>query len=226
MARYPVTFFNPGSLIGAGSSDPFLALHREMNRLFDDALRGGLAPSGAPAGGQGVLLAPHMDVSETDKDVRIQAELPGVSEKDIEVSLNDDLLTIRAEKQQARKEDRQGVHVSERAFGTFQRSLRLPFPVDQDQVQANFENGVLTVTLPKAQPQDRSRRIQVQGTQPQAGIGQDATAQAPAASQGPASQVLGGQDGQDRPGNAGVQAAMSHQNGFQNGSGSAVPTAS
>ena len=166
MARFPLTVFTPGGLMGAGSADPFLALHREMNRLFDDALRGGVAQAGSQAGSAGgALLAPHMDVTETDKDVRLQAELPGVSEKDIEVSLNDDVLTIRAEKQQERREERQGVHVSERSFGTFQRSLRLPFPVSQDQVQATFENGVLSVTLPKAQPQERTRRIQVQGAQ-------------------------------------------------------------
>ena len=185
MARYPVTFFTPGSLVGAGSGDPFLALHREMNRLFDDALRGGVAQGGGQGGSQGgALLAPHMDVSETDKDVRIQAELPGVSEKDIEVSLNDDLLTIRAEKRQERREERQGVHVSERSFGTFQRSLRLPFPVSQDQVQATFENGVLSVTLPKAQPQERTRRIQVQGAQ-----------QAGAKQKGEAGQGQAGSDG-------------------------------
>ena len=166
MARFPITLFTPGSLMGTGSGDPFLALHREINRLFDDARRGSVLPSGGQAAGQGgALLAPHMDVSETDKDVRIQAELPGVSEKDIEVSLNDDVLTIRAEKQQERREERQGMHFSERAYGTFQRSLRLPFPVSQDQVQANFENGVLSVTLPKAQPEQRSHRIQVQGPQ-------------------------------------------------------------
>lgn len=167
MARYPMTLFTPGGLASAGPGDPFLALHREMNRLFDDALRGGLAPAGAQGhGGQGQggpLHAPHMDVTETDKDVRLQAELPGVSEKDIEVSLNDDVLTIRAEKKQDRREERQGVHISERTYGTFQRSLRLPFQVNPDQVQAGFENGVLTVTLPKTQPQERSRRIQVQG---------------------------------------------------------------
>jgi HSP20 family protein len=180
MARFPLTLFTPGSLMGAGSADPFLTLHREMNRLFDDAMRGGVAPSGGQAG---ALLAPHMDVSETDKDVRIQAELPGVSEKDIEVSLNDDMLTIRAEKHQERREERQGTHFSERSYGTFQRSLRLPFPVSQDQVQATFENGVLSVTLPKAQPQERSHRIQVQGPQ-QAKVGQEQqpSPSAPAAS--------------------------------------------
>ena len=189
MARFPLTMFTPGSLVGAGPADPFLALHREMNRLFDDALRGGVAQAG------GALLAPHMDVSETDKDVRIQAELPGVSEKDIEVSLNDDVLSIRAEKHQEHREERHGTHFSERAYGTFQRSLRLPFPVSQDQVQATFENGVLSVTLPKAQPQERSHRIPVQGPQ-QAKVGQEQQPglDAPAAKppQGNGTQASGG----------------------------------
>ena len=197
MARYPITLFTPGGLMGAGSGDPFHTLHREMNRLFDDAMRGGAVPPGGQGGAQGgALLAPHMDVSETDKEVHIQAELPGVKEGDIEVSLNDDVLTIRAEKQQQRREERQGMHFSERAYGTFQRSLRLPFPVSQDQVQAHFENGVLSVTLPKAQPQERSRRIQVQG-----------------APQG------GGQPGRDQAGQNGRTVAGQQGNGPQSGSG-------
>ena len=120
MARVP-SLFSPGSLLGAGGSDPFLTLHREMNRLFDDVLRGGPVSSGGGQGGSqgGVVLAPHMDVSETDKELHIQAELPGVSENDIEVSLHEDVLTIRAEKKQERKEEREGAHFSERAFGTF-----------------------------------------------------------------------------------------------------------
>lgn len=173
MARVP-SLFSPGSLLGTGGSDPFLTLHREMNRLFDDVLRGGPVSSGGQGGSQGgVLLAPHMDVSETDKELRIQAELPGVSENDIDVSLHEDVLTIRAEKKQERKEEREGVHFSERAFGTFQRSLRLPFQVNPDQVQARFANGVLSVTLPKTQPQERSWRIQIQSAQQQASIGLD-----------------------------------------------------
>ena len=102
MARVP-SLFSPGSLLGGG--DPFLTLHREMNRLFDDVLRGGAVPAGGQSGSQGgVLLVPHMDVSETDKEVRIQAELPGVSEKDIDISLDGDVLTIRGEKRQERKQ--------------------------------------------------------------------------------------------------------------------------
>jgi HSP20 family protein len=184
MARVP-SLFSPGSLLGAGGADPFLMLHREMNRLFDDVLRGGAVPAGAQEASQGgVLLAPQVDVSETDKEIRIHAELPGVSENDIEVSLNEDVLTIRAVKRQDRKEEREGVHFSERAFGTFQRSLRLPFQVNPDQVQARFENGVLSVTLPKTQPQERSRRIQIQGSQQQPSIGQDQATQGGQSSQG------------------------------------------
>ena len=158
MARVP-SLFSPGGLM-MGGGDPFLTLHREMNRLFDDTLRGSPAPAGSQ--GQGALLAPHMDVSETDKEIRIQTELPGVNENDIDVSLNEDVLTIRAEKKQERREEREGVHLRERSFGTFQRSLRLPFQVDAEQVQARFENGVLHVSLPKTAPQERSRKIQVQ----------------------------------------------------------------
>src|SRR4051795_2118088 len=177
MARVP-SLFSPGSLLGTGGSDPFLTLHREMNRLFDDVLRGGPVSSGGQGGSQGgVLLAPHMDVSETDKELRIQAELPGVSENDIDVSLHEDVLTIRAEKKQERKEEREGMHFSERAFGTFQRSLRLPFQLNPDQVQARFVNGVLSVTLPKMQAQQQSRRIQIQGAGQQAQIGQGETGQ-------------------------------------------------
>lgn len=164
MARIP-TLFSPGALLGG--SDPFLTLHREMNRLFEDTMRG------APPQGQGQagsLLAPHMDVSETDKEIRIQAELPGVSENDVELALNDDVLTIRAEKKQERREEREGTHISERSFGTFQRAIRLPFQIEPEQVQARFENGVLHVTLPKSQPQERSRRIQIQGSKAQSTI--------------------------------------------------------
>lgn len=175
MARNQLSIFTPGSLMAG--TDPFMMLHREMNRLFDDALRGGVA-SGGSSGQGGLMLAPHMDVSETDKEVQVQAELPGVSENDIEVSLNEDVLTLRAEKKRERKEERGGVHLSERSYGIFQRSLRLPFPVNPDQVQAQFENGVLRITLPKTQPQERTRRIQVQSAQAQGSQGQGAQTQA------------------------------------------------
>ncbi|MEZ0170811.1 Hsp20/alpha crystallin family protein [Microvirga sp. TS319] len=162
MARNSMTPYRPGGGMFAG--DPFLSLHREMNRLFDDVLRGNNLP--AATGGQGDVgsfVNASMNVSETDKEIRVTAELPGVAEKDIDVSLDDDVLTIRGEKKFERKNDKENFHFVERSYGTFQRSVRLPYRVDPEQVQASFENGVLTVTVPKTERQERSRRIQVQG---------------------------------------------------------------
>jgi HSP20 family protein len=164
MARNPMTPVRPGG--GMFPGDPFLSLHREMNRLFDDVFRGTALPTASGSQGQGDVgnfVNASMNVSETDKEIRITAELPGVTEQDIDVSLNDDVLTIRGEKKFERKDDKENFHFVERSYGTFQRSLRLPYAVDSEQVQASFENGVLTVTLPKTGRQERSRRIQVQG---------------------------------------------------------------
>jgi HSP20 family protein len=165
MARNPLTASRPGFGV-LGGNDPFLSLHREMNRLFDDVLRGTAVPAAAGSQGQGDVgnfVNASMNVSETEKEIRITAELPGVTEQDIDVSLDDDVLTIRGEKKFERTDDRENFHFVERSYGTFQRSLHLPFSVDPEQVQASFENGVLTVTLPKTGRQERSRRIQVQG---------------------------------------------------------------
>ena len=164
MARNPLSPFGFGGVGERGvGSDPFLSLHREMNRLFDDVLRGTFGvPSREGQGGQGGTLMPHIDVSETEKELKVCAELPGVTEKDVEVTLNDDVLTIRGEKKVERTNEQENYHFVERSYGTFQRSLRVPYPVEPDQVQARFEHGVLTVTLPKAEQHQRSRRIQVQ----------------------------------------------------------------
>jgi HSP20 family protein len=104
----------------------------------------------------GTFVNASMNVSETDKEIRITAELPGVTEQDIDVSLDDDVLTIRGEKKFERKDEKENFHFVE-------RSLLLPYAINPEQVQASFENGVLTVTLPKMERQERSRRIQVQG---------------------------------------------------------------
>lgn len=161
MARNPMTSFRPGG--GMLPDDPFLSLHREMNRLFDDVLRGtGLPAGGSQGQGVGNFVNASMNVSETENEIRITAELPGVTEQDIDVSIDDDVLTIRGEKKFERTDNKENFHFVERSYGTFQRSLRLPFPVDPEQVQARFENGVLTVTLPKTGRQERSRRIHVQ----------------------------------------------------------------
>ena len=128
MARNPLTPFRSG--FGTlGSTDPFLSLHREMNRLFDDVLRGTGLTQGGGQGVAGSMISPQIDVSETDKELRVCAELPGVSEQDIDLSLDDDVLTIRGEKKFERTDERENFHFMERSYGTFQRSLQLPFSV-------------------------------------------------------------------------------------------------
>lgn len=173
MARNWMTPYSGGGLLGGG--DPFLSLHREINRMFDDVFRGAGLPAGrgdglgAGQGAGGSLINAHMDVAETEKELRITAELPGVAEQDVDITLDDDVLTIRGEKRQEQKDEKENYHFVERSYGHFQRSLRLPFAVDPEQVQARFENGVLTVTVPKSERQQRSRRIQVQGAAGQGG---------------------------------------------------------
>jgi HSP20 family protein len=146
----------------AESGDPFLSLHREINRLFDDTLRGW---SGPAAGNGGTFVAPSIDVKETEAAVEITAELPGVDEKDVEVHLAEGVLTIRGEKKSEResKDEKAGYHLTERSYGSFSRSFELPYPVEPDKVSASFERGVLKVTLPKPpEAEKRARKIPVQ----------------------------------------------------------------
>jgi HSP20 family protein len=153
--------------------DPMFA----FQRLFDDVFRGFSMPAiaGATGAGLGSVMMPQMDVRETENELRIAVEMPGVSPDDVDIQIDDDLLTIRGEKKLERQEDRENTHFTERAYGTFQRILRLPFKVDATQVQARFDNGVLAVTLPKPSGREASRRISVQsGAQQPSGNGGEA----------------------------------------------------
>lgn len=133
-------------------ADSFLTLHREMNRLFEDIFRGF-----EPGPAQG--LWPRLEVEETQDAYRISAELPGMEEKDVEVAIEDGVLTLRGEKR-AQTEDRRRAF-SERVYGRFERRLALDGIVE-DEAQASFRNGVLTVTAPKSpQRQERVKRIPV-----------------------------------------------------------------
>lgn len=163
MARHSLTPFRSpfAPLRGSGvmGNDPFQMFQTGMNRLFDDVF------SGAPmawGGAEGGMLMPQMNVSESDQEILITAELPGVSEKDVDITLDDNLLTISGEKKYEKKDENENYHCIERSFGRFQRSLRMPHAVNPDEVQATFENGVLTIRLPKDEEQERVRRIQVQ----------------------------------------------------------------
>jgi HSP20 family protein len=145
-----------------GELQPFFALHREMNRLFDDLWRdvGGVG-IGRPDYGFGSAASwPNVDVAETDKEIKVQAELPGLEEKDVELLLNDGVLTIRGEKK-SEIEDKER-QLSERFYGRFERQIPLDAEVQQDKVVASFAKGVLTVTLPKAPTaQTQAKRIPI-----------------------------------------------------------------
>jgi HSP20 family protein len=137
-------------------ANPFLTLHREMNRLFDDVFRGfELAPFGADRG----LAWPNIEVSDTDKEIKVTADLPGLEEKDVEVELANGVLAIRGEKK-TETEDKDRLF-TELHYGRFERRIPLS-DVEKDEVAASFRNGVLSVTLPKsAKARQNVRRIEI-----------------------------------------------------------------
>jgi len=123
--------------------DPFTALQRSMNRIFDDFSNS----FGLPAVSRGAWSAswPRVEIREIGNEVKITADLPGMEEKDIEISLHDNVLTLKGEK----KSESEGALYSERWHGQFQRAVQLGPEIDPDNVNAAFKNGVLTVTLAK-----------------------------------------------------------------------------
>lgn len=197
-------FFGTGAGLVPQGNNPFSLLEREVGRVFDEVLRGfPVASRGAAAMGG---FAPQLEVRETEGGLEISAELPGMSEQDIELRLEGDLLTLSGEKKDERTQDQGGLHLTERSFGRFQRAFRLPFNADPQQVQAQFDRGILRITLPRPQKQQQGGRIQIQagGSQgspqveqgqpaPQANDGQNGAMPEQAARSGDAGQ---GQHGQ------------------------------
>lgn len=139
------------------SYDPFMTLHREMNRLFDDVFRS-FEPGQTPLM-EGRFGWPRIELGETDKAVTVSAELPGMTEKDVQVEIANGTLTIRGEKKNERADG--GKYVTERYYGSFQRQIPLD-DVDEDKAEASFRNGVLTISLPKsANPRAGVKRIAI-----------------------------------------------------------------
>lgn len=139
---------------------PLLALREEMDRLYDDFFSGFplmpfgrrrpmAEPRGPLPGFFGANAAPSVDVVERDYEYCITAELPGMEEKDMELSVANGILTLKGEKKQEREEKKEDYYVSERRFGSVQRSFRMPENADLDKIEARFKNGVLTIVLPK-----------------------------------------------------------------------------
>jgi HSP20 family protein len=151
-------------------ASPFLSFYRQANRLFEDVFRefdearetlsGILAPSD--------ILAPSIDVTQNEREIHITAELPGVTEDNVDVSIDDDALTIRAEKRVGNDDGEGTCHVRERDYGTFQRSLRYPIPQTQGRLRAHFGHGVLTVILRPTEQENDQRKIAIDSSPPPA----------------------------------------------------------
>jgi Molecular chaperone (small heat shock protein) len=128
--------------------NPVLAIQDEMNRMFDRFFTDpfDLAPFEHAALSE---FSPRIDVSETDKEIRVVAELPGLDEKDIQLELEQDALVISGEKKSESEDKGKNFHRVERSFGSFSRVIPLPAAIEAEKVEAEFKKGVLTVTLPK-----------------------------------------------------------------------------
>ncbi len=141
--------------------DPFTLMRREMDRAFDDFMRGWASPAiTLPEG----VLNPRVNVVEKEKGLEVTADLPGVDQKDIDLDLSEGVLTLRAEHKEDKeeKDENDRYHVVERGYGTFMRRFALPFEPDTDRVEANFDNGVLRVWIPRSPESERhSRKIEI-----------------------------------------------------------------
>jgi HSP20 family protein len=138
--------------------EPFLTLQQEMNRMFDEFLGDWGAQLPALWREPWTSFSPRVDVTETEEEVRVEAELPGLDAEDIDVSLSRNVLTISGEKKHEKEEREKGYYRSERTYGAFKRSLTLPEAVDFNRANATFEKGVLTIAFPKtAQAQERKK---------------------------------------------------------------------
>lgn len=140
--------------------DPFVGFRREVDRMFDDFFNGAF-PRFPAAYGAGAI-SPTIDVEENDKELVITAELPGLDAKDFEVILSGDVLTIKGEKKDEHEDKKSGSHYIERRYGSFARSVRLPFEAADQAVEASYDKGVLTIRVPKpAEIAKQFRRIEV-----------------------------------------------------------------
>jgi len=125
---------------------PFALLRREMDSVFDNFFRGfDIEPFETRFG----AFSPKVDVNETDKEIKISAELPGMDEKDIDVSIQNDMLTIKGEKKEEKEDKGKDYYRMERSYGSFSRTIPLTIEVETDKIEAKFKKGVLSITLPK-----------------------------------------------------------------------------
>lgn len=135
----------------------FFGMQREINRVFDSFLRGGIQADEAFASS---YWSPAVDIAEHENEFVMKIELPGVSMDDVKISLESNILTIKGEKKQEKEEKNKNFHSVERSYGSFQRSFTLPATVKSDKIDAFFKDGILSITLPKAE-EAKPKQIEV-----------------------------------------------------------------
>lgn len=148
-------------------TSPFSFMRRfgeGMEQLFAEFAGGGLMPRNF---GEIANWTPQIEVFQRDRQLVIRADLPGLSKNDVQVELRDDSVIIRGERQEERKEEREGFYRTERTYGTFYRVIPLPAGVDTAKATANFRDGVLEITMSAEEGETRGRQLQIQDSQPE-----------------------------------------------------------
>jgi HSP20 family protein len=156
-SRYPVPYSSQRSL---GALDPLSDFRRDMDRLFD-AFFGGDGALVGGASGAAAMPMPRIDVREDEGELRVSADMPGVKPSEVDVRLEGDMLVISGERKNEAERKDENFHVMERGYGRFRRSVQLPFTPDPEQVHADYDQGVLTIRMPRQPQAERSRRIEV-----------------------------------------------------------------
>lgn len=164
--RKPSRAAAPGQMTGPF---PLMTLRNQMDRLFDDFMSDWRLPSlsrdlftmpALQVPGESTVDV-RFDVSENDEGIEVTAELPGMAEKDVEIALDDGVLTIKGEKTFEKETKDRDYHLSERRYGHFARSMRVPDSIDQNKIQANFDKGVLSIMLPK-RPEAKAQKKKIE----------------------------------------------------------------
>ena len=130
--------------------DPFAEMRAEMDRVFNSFLgRGRIGRPSLPRMTMPEIVTPDVDVRENNKEIAFEVELPGMNEKDVSVMVRNGILSLKGEKKSERDEKKDTYHLIERSYGAFERSFQLPDTIDEDQIKADFDKGVLRIVVPK-----------------------------------------------------------------------------
>lgn len=149
------------TMVKEKNENPIVSLRNKMDNLFDDFFKDfhELSPWSSEFKNSNFL--PSIDVSENEKEIQINAELPGLTEKDIEVNLQDNVLILKGEKKQEEEKKDKNYHHIERRYGSFYRSIPINEEVDTDKIKANFKNGVLNILIPKNESIKNKKKIEI-----------------------------------------------------------------